>query len=144
MLDIEKVEDIVANLIGDEKNGLGEEHTEIVKELYMNFREIIVTTFEEQKISDVSDLGAPFGFNFLKLMESVDNFKILGSHKKEIVIELICLVIMNEVELGDDIKSEIVKQVRNCAPSAIDLIVDVSKHIDIIILKLIVKVLLIL
>ena len=33
--------------------------------------------------------------------------------------------------LADDIKEEVVKQVRNCAPSAIDLIVDVSKHIDI-------------
>ena len=64
-------------------------------------------------------------------MESVENYKILGEHKKEIVIELICLVIMHEVELGDDIKSEIVKQIRNYAPSAIDLIVNVSRHIDI-------------
>ena len=38
---------------------------------------------------------------------------------------------MHEVELGDDIKSEIVKQIRNYAPSAIDLIVNVSRHIDI-------------
>ena len=44
MLDIAQVGDIVANLIGDE-NGLTEEHTEIVKELYMNFREIIVNAF---------------------------------------------------------------------------------------------------
>tara|TARA_Y100001970_G_scaffold144845_1_gene177896 strand:- start:635 stop:1111 length:477 start_codon:yes stop_codon:yes gene_type:complete len=132
MLDISQVGDIVANLIGDDKNGLTEEHAEIVKELYMNFREIIVTTFEEEKINDVADLAGPFWFKFLKtIMESVDNFKILGSQKKEIVIELICLVIMNEVDLADDIKEEVVKQVRNCAPSAIDLIVDVSKHIDI-------------
>ena len=83
MLDISQVGDIVTNLIGDEKNGLTEEHAEIVKELYMNFREIIVTTFEEEKISDVADLAGPFWFKFLKtIMESVDNFKILGSQKK--------------------------------------------------------------
>ena len=46
-------------------------------------------------------------------MESVDNFKILGSQKKEIVVELICVVIMNEVDIGEDIKEEVVKQVRN-------------------------------
>ena len=85
MLDISQVGDIVTNLIGDEKNGLTEEHAEIVKELYMNFREIIVTTFEEEKISDVADLFGPFWFKFLKtIMESVDNFKILGSQKKKL------------------------------------------------------------
>ena len=132
MLDIKKVEELVGGLIADEKNGLCEEHLDIVKELYLKFREIIVTTIEEQNITSLTDLGAPFWFTFLKtIMESVENYQILGKHKKEIVIELICLVIMHEVELGDDIKSEIVKQIRNYAPSAIDLIVDVSRHIDI-------------
>ena len=132
MLELEQIVEVVNNLIKDEANGLSEEHAEIVKELYLKFREIIVETIKEQNINSIDDLGAPFWFDFLKtIMESVENYQILGKHKKEIVIELICLVIMHEVELGDDIKSEIVKQIRNYAPSAIDLIVDVSRHIDI-------------
>ena len=131
MLELEQIVEVVNNLIKDEANGLSEEHADIVKELYLKFREIIVETIKEQNINSIDDLGAPFWFDFLKtIMESVENFKILGKHKKEIVIELICIIITNEVELDDGIKNEMVKQIRNYAPSAIDLIVDVSKHID--------------
>ena len=40
MLDIEKVEELVGGLIANAENGLGEEHLDIVKELYLKFREI--------------------------------------------------------------------------------------------------------
>ena len=132
MLNTEEIENVIGSIIQKTDNSLTDEHKEIIKELYVKFRTIIVTTIEEQNITSIADLGAPFWFQFLKtIMESVDNYKLLGSHKKEIVIELICVIIENEVDLDESITSEMVKQIRNFAPATIDLIVDVSKHIDI-------------
>ena len=128
----EEIDRIVGTIIGNPDNQLDESHHQIISNMYSQFRTVIKTAIDNKNITSIADLDDSFWLSVLAtVMKGVENYSILGTHKKEIVIEVICVVIQHEVELDDEIKTVMVNNVRRLAPSVIDFAIEVSSYVNV-------------
>ena len=64
-------------------------------------------------------------------MVAVESIKLSGIKKKDLVIETVCLVIRNDLPIGDNEKGIVETLFRNIGPGLVDTVIFASANINI-------------
>ena len=119
-------------IIQDKKNPLSEKDTELLRRLYKEVSSDIKSTIHNQSIDD---LDFAFWLDLLSItMTIVEKFNLHGEGKKKkhLVIEIVVLVLEQELPVEDDEqKQQIISSFRKIAPKAIDIIIFMSKKLNV-------------
>jgi len=59
-------------------------------------------------------------------METVENYKVYGENKKELVLEVMCLVIDHDLPISEEVQQKVIKNIRKYGPQVIDVVASVS------------------
>lgn len=126
---INNVETNIDKSINDSGNSLENVDKQFVKQLYEQYKNIILGAFSGKS---ANELDSGFWLSILvQLMVSVESIKMSGGKKKDLVIETVCLVVRNDLPIGDNEKGIVESLFRNVGPGLIDTIMFASSNINI-------------
>ncbi len=115
--------------INDHANSLENVDKQFIKQLYEQYKNIILNGFSGKS---VNDLNSTFWINILvQLMVSVEGIKLSGVKKKDLVIETVCLVIRNDLPIGDNEKGIVESVFKSIGPGLVDTVIFASANINI-------------
>ena len=115
--------------INDQANSLENVDKQFIKQLYEQYKNIILNGFSGKS---VNDLNSTFWINILvQLMVSVEGIKLSGVKKKDLVIETVCLVIRNDLPIGDNEKGIVESIFKSIGPGLVDTVIFASANINI-------------
>jgi hypothetical protein len=120
---------LITNMIRSNSNSLDKNDIQVMKELYNQYRDIVLTGFSGKS---VNELNSSFWLNILvTIMVTVEKIKSSGIKKKDMVIETVCLIIKNDLPIGLNEKNMVVEKFKQIAPELIDPVIFASTHINI-------------
>ena len=126
---INNQESNIEKSINDQANSLENVDKQFIKQLYEQYKNIILNGFSGKS---VNDLNSTFWLNILvQLMVAVESIKLSGIKKKDLVIETVCLVIRNDLPIGDNEKGIVETIFRNIGPGLVDTVIFASANINI-------------
>lgn len=117
-------------IVESKSNPLSDEDRTSLRELYIQVRSDIKSAIASQ---DMDDLDFAFWLDVLSIgMTVAEHLGDEGTKKRYLVIEVVALVLEEELPVDeDDRKATIVESFRKFAPKAIDIIVFMSKQLNI-------------
>jgi len=117
------------NIVNDKKNPLSKKDQEMLRRLYKEVSTDIRVAINNQ---NMDDLDFAFWLDILSIaMTVVENLAGDGKTKKHLVVEIVALVLEQELPVEDnEQKEKIVQSFRKIAPKAIDVIVFMSKKLN--------------
>ena len=115
--------------LNDSNNILDNKDKKFIKQLYEQYKDTILNGFSGKS---VNDLNSTFWLNILvNLMISVENIKIQGMKKKDLVVETVCLVIRNDLPIGINEKAMVEGIFRKIGPGLVDTVIYASANLNI-------------
>ena len=115
------------NIITNDDNILTAKQRANIESLYDRIRPL----FADKSVDDLYDFS--FWFKLIsELVKLVETMKMSGTKKKAVIVEVICEIVKNEVKISDTNKKEkLLSYVRNIAGKIIDVLVGVSRHVNV-------------
>jgi len=128
LIGINSIDTHIYNAIHDINNLIRKSEKDILINLYNQYKPIVLQGFVGKKLNDIHSVF--WQSMLIHMMISLENMKISGLIKRDLIIETICIVIRNDLLLNDQDKVFLETQFRNIAYQIIDLFVFASKNIN--------------
>lgn len=119
----------IYNAVHDMNNLIRKEDTEILIDLYNQFKSTILQGFVGKRLNDIHSIF--WQGIIIHMMISLENIPLSGIIKRDLVIEVIIIVIRNDLVMDDQDKVIIETEFRNVAAKTIDILVFASKNLNV-------------
>jgi len=125
-----KHEKALDNIVKDKKNPLSKKDRELLENLYREVSADIRASIHNQSMDE---LDFSFWLDILSIaMTVVENLHGDGKKKRHLVVEIVALVLEEELPIdNNEQKEKIISSFRKLAPKAIDVIVFITKKLNI-------------
>ena len=126
---INSYETHIQNAINDINNHIQSSHKETFNHLYNHFKPIILQGFIGKRLSDIHSIF--WQGIIIHMMISLEPMEIAGMIKRDLIVETVCIVIRNDLQINIQDRVTIETQFRKIAYHCIDLLVFASRNLNI-------------
>ena len=112
-------------------DNISQEEEVIIEQLYNQYERIVQEFLISNLDNDVTKAIVFWVELITDMMKILELVELEGSSKKEIIIKTICLIIRNEDTIDEEQKNDTLNAFLFFCPLIIELIIDVTKNVNI-------------